>query len=581
MDPQAREQLADLLLTWEDRFHEGVDLSAEELAIDHPELIEPLARRIRVLRETTWLNTSEDLATADESDSPSEAGRVLCGRYRLEERVAVGGFAEVWRADDMQLSRAVAVKIPLGTRADAPGMFLAEARSVARLRHPSIVSIHDVGTDEGDIFIVTAFLDGGTLADRLADGPIARERGIRWFVQIAHALDYAHRHGVVHCDVKPANILIDHHGNAVLADFGIAQWVKDAATHASTVGTLRYMAPEQLSGEAVGAAADIYSLGTVLHEALTGLPPYAGKTPSAIRDAILGSRTPPIAESLPRDLAGVCRRAIQHAPTARFRTAAAFADALRATERGRSSARWKSWLAIAAAVGALGVFFAPRFHAGPENQEQPVIRGQATVLRRPPQPIKPANGRAPMLTPSAGERVVTRTFFRILEALPYVVDVHGVSLYREWQSPPDTYLGPTTNAVEGAVTFRFDYPAPVTAARLTAEAMCWDFSKQEGGAGRGAAAVDVSVDNATWVTLRDTIGMRAWGKSWVFDERLEPPLLDAKTLFVRIRLLSEEAPTEVYNVAQFGRNRPEDVRPTFAIEATLAEDFNGSSPEAR
>ena len=83
MDPQAREQLADLLLTWEDRFHEGVDLSAEELAIDHPELIEPLARRIRVLRETTWLNTSEDLATADESDSPSEAGRVLCGRYRL------------------------------------------------------------------------------------------------------------------------------------------------------------------------------------------------------------------------------------------------------------------------------------------------------------------------------------------------------------------------------------------------------------------------------------------------------------------------------------------------------------------
>jgi hypothetical protein len=83
------------------------------------------------------------------------------------------------------------------------------------------------------------------------------------------------------------------------------------------------------------------------------------------------------------------------------------------------------------------------------------------------------------------------------------------------------------------------------------------------------------------VTLRDTIGMRAWGKSWVFDERLEPPLLDAKTLFVRIRLLSEEAPTEVYNVAQFGRNRPEDVRPTFAIEATLAEDFNGSSPEAR
>jgi serine/threonine protein kinase len=248
----------------------GQDTPAAELAREHPELIAALAHRIAILKKARWLDQPHDpgidrpaAARTTESDDADDCvpPRTLANRYRLDRRVAVGGFSEVWRAFDMDLERVVAVKIPKASRIAMTEAFLAEARRVARLRHPAIAAVHDVGIDGEDCFIVSEFMEGGSLADRLASGPLAGGRAVRWISQIAAALDFAHAHGVIHRDVKPANILINHHGDAVLADFGIAQSASKTGSFAPSIGTLRYMAPEQLEGGEVGPQADIYSLG--------------------------------------------------------------------------------------------------------------------------------------------------------------------------------------------------------------------------------------------------------------------------------------------------------------------------------
>ena len=150
-------------------------------------------------------------------------GNVLGGRYRLEELIATGGFSEVWRAFDTELLRIVALKLPKRSRLNSTASFIAEARRVARLKHPSIVPVHDVGTQDDRCYIVTEYVEGGSLAQRLSRHPPSTDQSIGWIKDIAHALEYAHVHGVIHRDIKPANILIDHHGRALLADFGIAQ----------------------------------------------------------------------------------------------------------------------------------------------------------------------------------------------------------------------------------------------------------------------------------------------------------------------------------------------------------------------
>jgi len=191
MDPRSRELLGDLLIAWEDEYEKGRDIPAAELARDHPELVEPLGRRIRVLRATYWIDHPPDLSDdASGSDPSPPGGRVLAGRYRLDERIAVGGFAEVWKAFDAELERVVAVKIPKPSRLARNEAFLHEARRVARLRHPAILPVHDVGPDGDECFIVSEHMDGGSLAGRLAEGPLDPSQALRWTAQIADALDF-------------------------------------------------------------------------------------------------------------------------------------------------------------------------------------------------------------------------------------------------------------------------------------------------------------------------------------------------------------------------------------------------------
>ena len=215
----------------------------------------------------------------------SGARRVLRG-YELGERIGEGAFAQVFLATQASVGRTVAIKQIRGELADQPdfiAQFEAEAQLVARLEHPHIVPLYDYWREPGSAYLVMRHLDGGSLGGRLVDGPADLDEVVRWVGQVGVALDAAHRGGVIHRDVKPANILLDNEGNAYLSDFGIA--VEEAGRLDPEAwlsnGSPAYAPPEQLRREGVGPAADIYALGITVYEALAGQLPYPGETTMA------------------------------------------------------------------------------------------------------------------------------------------------------------------------------------------------------------------------------------------------------------------------------------------------------------
>lgn len=250
---------------------------------------------------------------------------VLAGRYRLTERIGVGGMAEVYRGEDIALGRPVAVKM-LHPAADAFGhareRLRSEVRVLARLSHPGLVPVYDTGEEAGRAFLVMQFVDGGTLADRLASGPIAPEDVQRIGSELVDVLAYLHGLDLVHRDLKPSNVLVASTGRILLADFGLARVLDGAHLTATntTVGTAAYMAPEQVQGLPVGPPADIYALGLLLIECLSGAPVYRGGNPFDVAAARLRQqpRIPDVSPELP--LAGfleaMTRLDPDHRPTA-------------------------------------------------------------------------------------------------------------------------------------------------------------------------------------------------------------------------------------------------------------------------
>jgi eukaryotic-like serine/threonine-protein kinase len=240
----------------------------------------------------------------DETNVAVDGRTSLDGRYALEQVIGSGGMADVYRATDRLLSRPVAVKVlrDVAATESERARFAAEARTLARLSHPGLVTVLDAGSTGDRPYLVMELIDGPSLAAAGAGPPLDAATVAGIGAQVADALAYVHGAGVVHRDVKPANILLGGDGRAWLGDFGIARLMADTARHTSTglvVGTASYLAPEQLRGDQVTPAADVYALGLVMLEALTGAPAYPGTGLEAAMARL--SRPPEIPTRLPDD----------------------------------------------------------------------------------------------------------------------------------------------------------------------------------------------------------------------------------------------------------------------------------------
>jgi WD40 repeat protein len=335
-------------------FHGG-DVSSEEFARRHPEIAGELRRRLKLIEA---LHRAAPAAFGRAPEEPEhttgpaarEGGYAATGpprsigRFNIVGVAGQGAFGMVLKAQDPALGRLVAIKVPHARflpSAEERSRFLREARSAASLRHPHIVAVHEISEDEGFPYIVTDYIDGATLADSMSRSRRPPRAAAKLVAQVAEALATAHACHIVHRDIKPGNILIDRAGDPHITDFGLARIGDEHSTlttEGQLLGTPAYMAPEQAAGkfDQLDGRCDVYSLGVVLYELITGELPFRGSPRMVIQQLLHDEPRPPrsLDDRIPRDLETICLKALVKEPGGRFQTSGDLADDLNRYLRG-------------------------------------------------------------------------------------------------------------------------------------------------------------------------------------------------------------------------------------------------------
>jgi eukaryotic-like serine/threonine-protein kinase len=364
-----------------------------------------------------------------------DQGTVLAGRYRLTERIASGGMGEVWRAADETLDREVAVKVLRPDAADDSGFaerFRAEARHMGALTHPNIGTVHDFGEDGGTAYLVMEFLEGEPLSTIIRDtAPMDPQLASDILFQVASALQSAHDAGVIHRDVKPANIVVDPDGYAKLTDFGISRALSEAplTQTGEVLGTPHYLSPEQAQGQPAGPLSDVYALAVVGYEMITGERPFAGDSMVTTALAHVSTPAPPLPDDVPEPLRTVVMASLAKDPNQRPQSAEEFAQALRtAPEDLPDGLRRAAASAVAPVIVGVPLTLPPDMPLPTSVISTP----EATILTPPgmaPLALGPAGAVAPLTTAQqqpgsdAGQPASNRQVRRLMVAAAVVVVV--------------------------------------------------------------------------------------------------------------------------------------------------------------
>jgi WD40 repeat protein len=305
-------------------------------------------------KDVQTLSRRQGSTVIDQAATHNEAPVRSINQFELLEEVGRGAFGIVWRARDTKLDRRVAIKVPRHTVLSPSDreQFLREARAVAQLSHPNIVSVHEAGTDGDSLYIVSDFIDGISLAEFLLARRLSAREASTFCRTVAGALEHAHQQGVIHRDLKPSNIMLPREGQPQVMDFGLAKREAGEITmtmDGEPLGTPAYMPPEQARGEGhhVDRRADVYSLGVILYELLTGELPFRGTTPMLLKQVIDDEVPSPrkLNNSIPRDLETITLKCLQKDPSRRYQTAQALADDLTHWLEGKPiTARPVTWM---------------------------------------------------------------------------------------------------------------------------------------------------------------------------------------------------------------------------------------------
>ena len=350
-DDRLEQQLAEIVAAQLDKMQIGQSLDMEALIAEHP----TLAKQIQEVWPALLLaDVAGHCATIEQeppssqpgpgpillgSDQTPEAIPVRMGDYELIEQIGRGGMGVVFKARQLSLGRLVAIKMIQRERLASElerKRFLAEAQATARLDHPGIVPVYEVGEFDGHPFFSMQLIVGQTLSERLADGPLSQRETAKILAAVSRAIDHAHQQGILHRDIKPSNIIIGADGRPLVTDFGLAKIIdagNSLTNTGSILGTPSYMSPEQAAGRggSTGPASDIYSLGTVLYHTLTGRPPFIATSPIEMALKII-EHDPPLLRlldpTIDRDLEMIVIRCLQKPPDLRYPSAGALADDL-------------------------------------------------------------------------------------------------------------------------------------------------------------------------------------------------------------------------------------------------------------